>query len=103
LWDQDSEELISIGALKEINPSSGEIKSMRTAKTHLRRGGASYLLDFLIRKARGRGYQSLYLETGSGPSFEPALALYRHYGFKKCGPFGHYKESAFNQFLYLQL
>lgn len=103
VWSEDGEQLISIGALKEIDPATGEIKSMRTAHAHLRRGAAAALLDFLIAAARERGYQRLYLETGTGPAFEPALALYRRFGFENCGPFGDYEASGFNQFLLLEL
>lgn len=103
VWDRDEEELISIGALKEIDAATGEVKSMRTTQVHLRRGAAAFLLEFFITKARQRGYQRLCLETGSGPAFEPALALYRRYGFENCEPFGDYEASAFNQFLQLRL
>lgn len=103
VWDSDEEELLAIGALKEIDAATGELKSMRTAQVHLRRGAAAFLLEFFISKARQRGYQRLCLETGSGPAFEPALALYRRYGFENCEPFGDYEASAFNQFLQLRL
>ena len=103
VWDSDEDELIAIGAMKEIGAATGEIKSMRTAQAHLRRGAAAFLLEFFITKARQRGCQRLCLETGSGPAFEPALALYRRYGFENCEPFGDYEASAFNQFLQLEL
>jgi putative acetyltransferase len=103
VWGSDGENLKAIGALKELDAATGEVKSMRTARVHLRRGAAAFLLEFFITKARQRGYQRLCLETGSGPAFEPALALYRRYGFENCGPFGDYEASAFNQFLQLQL
>jgi putative acetyltransferase len=45
----------------------------------------------------------LSLETGSGPAFDPALALYRKYGFVDGEAFSDYQPSAFNQFLHLQL
>ena len=101
VWDRD--ELMAIGALKEIDIATGEIKSMRTAHAHLRRGAAAFLLDHLITIARVRGYKRLSLETGSGAAFEPALALYRRYGFENGGRFGDYEPSAFNQFLHLKL
>ena len=101
VWDRD--ELMAIGALKEIDIAVGEVKSMRTAHAHLRRGAAALLLDHLITIARARGYQRLSLETGSGAAFEPALALYRRYGFENGGQFGEYEQSAFNQFLHLKL
>lgn len=101
VWDRD--ELMAIGALKEVDTTVGEIKSMRTARAHLRRGAAAFLLHHLITIARARGYQRLSLETGSGAAFEPALALYRRYGFDNGSQFGDYEPSAFNQFLHLKL
>jgi putative acetyltransferase len=101
LWE--GEELLGFGALKELNVLSGEIKSMRTADEHLRRGVAAAILEHIIAEARRRGYSRLSLETGSGPAFEPALTLYRKYGFVDGGAFGEYQQSSFNQFLHLNL
>ena len=101
LWE--GEELLGFGALKQLEATSGEIKSMRTADAHLRKGVAGALLDHIIAEARRRGYTRLSLETGSGPAFEPALALYRNRGFTNGGAFGDYEKSAFNQFLHLEL
>ncbi len=101
LWE--GEELLGFGALKELGPRAGEIKSMRTADAHLRRGVAATILDHIVAEARRRGYARLSLETGSGASFEPALTLYRKYGFTEGGAFGDYEKSAFNQFLHLDL
>ena len=69
LWE--GEEILGVGALKELEPRAGEIKSMRTADAHLRRGVAATILDHIIAEARRRGYTRLSLETGSGPAFEP--------------------------------
>lgn len=101
VWDGDA--LMSIGALKEHDPRLGELKSMRTSDAHLRKGAAAALLDHLIALAKTRGYQRLSLETGSGPAFEPALALYRRRGFVNGPAFGDYAGSEFNQFLHLDL
>jgi GrpB-like predicted nucleotidyltransferase (UPF0157 family)/GNAT superfamily N-acetyltransferase len=101
LWENDA--LLGLGALKEIEPRAGEIKSMRTADAHRRTGVAAAILDHLIAEARRRGYVRLSLETGSGPAFEPALRLYRQYGFVEGPPFGGYATSAFNRFLHLDL
>ena len=76
---------------------------MRTHPDHLRRGVAAALLERIIQEARARGLRRLSLETGSGPAFEPALALYRKRGFVDGEPFADYKRSAFNQFLHLRL
>jgi putative acetyltransferase len=101
LWD--GEDLLGFGALKELEPRAGEIKSMRTADAHLRKGVAATILDYIIAEARRRGYVRLSLETGSGPAFEPALNLYRKYGFSEGGAFDGYEKSPFNQFLHLDL
>lgn len=100
-WDEDT--LVGIGALKMLGADTGEIKSMRTHPEHLRRGVAAALLEHIIGEARRRGLSRLSLETGSGPAFEPALALYRRRGFTNGERFGDYEQSAFNQFLHLPL
>jgi putative acetyltransferase len=99
----DGEALLGIGALKNLGDGSGEIKSMRTDPAHLRKGVGAALLEHIIMTARERGYHRLSLETGSGPSFEPALAMYRKRGFVNGEAFGDYAPSAFNQFLHLEL
>ena len=101
LWDD--EELLGLGALKELDAKSGEVKSMRTADAHLRTGVAATILDHIVAEARRRGYLRLALETGSGAAFEPALGLYRKRGFTNGGAFGEYEKSPFNQFLHLAL
>lgn len=101
LWE--GEDLLGFGALKAIEPRAGEIKSMRTADAHLRTGVAATILDHIIAEARRRSYTRLSLETGSGTAFEPALKLYRKYGFIEGRPFDSYAKSPFNQFLHLDL
>jgi putative acetyltransferase len=96
-------DLCGIGALKQLDGGTGEVKSMRTHPDHLRRGVAALLLETVIAHARALGLTRLSLETGSGPAFEPALALYRRRGFVDGGPFSHYEDSGFSQFLHLDL
>lgn len=96
-------ELAGIGALKAFAARHGELKSMRTHPRFLRRGVGAALLDHIVAEARTRGMTRLSLETGSGPAFEPALALYRQRGFADGAPFGDYVHSDFNRFLHLAL
>jgi putative acetyltransferase len=96
-------EVMGIGALKALGDAAGELKSMRTATAHLRKGVAAALLDHLIAEARARGYRRLSLETGRGPSFDPAIALYRSRGFRPGAAFADYEASEFNQFFHLDL
>ena len=101
VWSDDR--IAGIGALKALDDRTGEVKSMRTHPDFLRQGVAARLIEHMIQIARARGYVRLSLETGSGPVFEPALALYRRHGFVDGEPFGGYRRSAFNQFLHLSL
>lgn len=96
-------ELRGCGALKDLGDGTGEIKSMRVWTPHLGKGFGGAMLRHIIKVARERRYSKLLLETGSGPAFEPALALYRNHGFKNCIAFGAYEQSEFSQFLGLEL
>ena len=91
--------LAGCGALKMLDAAHGEIKSMRTHDAFLRQGVAALMLDHIIGEARGRGVRRLSLETGSSPAFEPALALYRRYGFEDCPPFADYQPDPFSRFM----
>ena len=97
------EEVAGIGALKQLGPAHGEVKSMRTHPDHLRKGVGAALLERIIDEARTRGLRRLSLETGRGPAFEAALAMYRKRGFEYGGPFADYEASDFNQFMHLDL
>jgi len=101
IWDD--EDLLGCGALKELDSRHGEIKSMRTASAHLRRGVANVMLLHLIDESRARAYTRLSLETGSGPAFDPADSLYRKFGFQYCGPFSSYRDDPFSRFMTLKL
>jgi putative acetyltransferase len=99
----DGSELMGCGALKHLTPEHAEIKSMRTATPHLRKGVARSLLDHIVNEARRRGYRRLSLETGSGEPFEAAQRLYAGYGFTVCGPFADYIEDPFSVFMTIDL
>lgn len=95
--------IAGIGALKRHGAGLGEVKSMRTHPDFLRRGIASALLERIIAAARAHGLARLSLETGTGPAFAPAIALYRKRGFVDGEAFGGYPDTAFNRFLHLSL
>lgn len=97
LWD--GETLTGCGALRALDATHGEVKSMRTAQTHLRRGVAATMLDHILAEARRRGYARLSLETGSMAYFAPAHALYARAGFRPCAPFGDYVEDPNSVFM----
>lgn len=103
--EQAEGELVAMGALKELTPTTatagghGELKSMRTRARHLRQGAAQAILTDLLSLARQRGCARVSLETGSTPAFEPAIGMYRRFGFVDCGPFADYREDPFSRFL----
>jgi len=104
LWSAwDGDDLLGLGALKELEAGHGELKSMRTAPAHLRRGVARAMLEHLVAEGRARGYNRLSLETGSNPPFAPARALYERAGFTPCGPFADYTDQAFSRYYSLTL
>lgn len=96
-WHDD--ELLGCCAIKELDPTHGEIKSMRTASSHLRKGIAASLLKHLLEEANRRAYERLSLETGSMEAFAPARKLYAGFGFEYCGPFADYVEDPFSVFM----
>ncbi len=101
IWDGGA--LAGCGALKELSPEHGEVKSMRTHADHLRKGVGAMMLTHIISEARELGYRRLSLETGSTEDFVPALALYEAHGFQFCPPFGDYVEDPFSRFMTLAL
>jgi putative acetyltransferase len=92
-------ELMGCGAIKELDSRHGEIKSMRTASAHLRKGVAAALLRRMFDEAKRRSYRQLSLETGSTEAFAPAHRLYAAFGFKLCGPFADYVDDPFSVFM----
>ncbi len=99
----DGGRLMGCGALKQLDAAHGEIKSMRTATAHLRKGVAATLLRHVLQTARERGYRRLSLETGAPEAFVPARELYARFGFVECGPFADYAEDPYSVFMTLAL
>jgi putative acetyltransferase len=97
IWDGAA--LAGFGALRQLDASHGEIKSMRTASSHLRQGVASRMLQHLLDEATARGYARVSLETGSMAFFEPARRLYASFGFGPCAPFGDYRPDPNSVFM----
>lgn len=95
--------LLGCGALKELGPKHGEIKSMRTPAAHRRIGAGRAILTHIIEVAHDRSYDLLSLETGSADAFKPAQALYASVGFVHCGPFGDYRADPHSVFMKLCL
>ena len=100
---REGQALLGCGALKQLDPRHGEIKSMRTANAHRGRGVGARILEHIIAEARTRGYARLSLETGTPAAFDPARRLYARYGFVECGPFADYVPDPYSTFMTLEL
>jgi putative acetyltransferase len=100
-WEAD--ELLGCGALKELDSTHAELKSMRTASQHLRKGVARYILQHILTEAKCRGYKRISLETGSGEAFVPAHKLYESFGFVYSEPFADYVKDSFSVFMTCEL
>ncbi|MES2975559.1 MAG: GNAT family N-acetyltransferase [Pseudomonadota bacterium] len=96
-WDGD--ELLGCGALKELDPHHGEVKSMRTSRNHRRSGVGRAILQQVMDEAARRAYTRLSLETGSMAEFLPAQRMYESFGFSYCGPFAGYVEDPNSVFM----
>jgi putative acetyltransferase len=82
--------LLGVGALKELEPSHGELKSMHTAEAFRHQGVGRAMVEHLLTTAADRGYERVSLETGTMTAFTPARTLYETVGFVPCEPFGEY-------------
>lgn len=101
MWQGD--EVISSGALRQLTPQHGEIKSMHTLAAHRGKGAGAKMLDHILDEARARGYRRVSLETGSADVFLPAQRLYQRYGFSFCGAFAPYEANPFSVFMTREL
>ena len=101
VWD--GAQILGCGALRQLDPHHGEVKSMHTDAARRGRGAGSAILATIVTEARRRGYRRLSLETGSNAALAPARALYARFGFQVCGPFGCYRLDPHSTFMTLAL
>ena len=88
-WEND--ELLGSGALKFLDKTHGEFKSIRVNDKFRKKGNGIILINNLIDEAKKLNIKKLSLETGAGNFFNPARKLFDQCGFKECDPFSHYK------------
>jgi len=93
---RDGTALAAVGALKELAPDRGELKSMRAVPAYRGRGAGEAVLLRLLGEAESRGYRWLGLETGRPEAFRPAVRLYEKHGFAECPAFGDYVSDEFS-------
>jgi len=91
--------VLGVGAIKQIDPTHAELKSMHTAEAARRRGIGRAILDHLLAVAAERGVLRVSLETGAMEAFAAARSLYADAGFVPCGPFGDYETSPSSAFM----
>lgn len=95
----EGHDLLGCGALKELDPRHGEVKSMRTSSANRRKGVGRAILERILEEARSRSYERLSLETGPMAAFEPAQRLYQSFGFTYCSAFAGYVEDPHSVFM----
>jgi putative acetyltransferase len=96
-------EVLGVGALKLLNDSHAELKSMHTATTARGQGIGRGMVEYLVSIARERGLDRISLETGSQPEFAPARLLYARSGFTVTSAFGPYPATPASTFMTLDL
>ena len=92
-------DLMGCAALKTLNITDGEIKSVRTHPDHLRKGVSRALMAHIETTAKHDGLKSLYLETHNTPAYVAACRMYEKLGYEYCGPFGNYIEDPRSVFM----
>ena len=95
--------LVGVAALKRLDESHAELKSMHTRQDERDRGVGRAMVEHLLGFARDQGYRQVSLETGSTEEFASARALYARAGFRPCEPFGDYRASPYNAFMTIGL
>jgi putative acetyltransferase len=100
---RDGDRVVGCAALKMLDDTHAEVKSMRTAADQARRGIASRLLTTVIEHAQEGGFSRLSLETGAEEFFAPARALYARHGFVECEPFADYRPDPLSVFMTREL
>jgi putative acetyltransferase len=94
-------DVVGCGALVDRAGQYGELKRMYVRPDRRGAGVGRAILAALAAQARARGLRTLRLETGNAQP--EALALYERAGFRRCDPFGPYRDDPLSLFLELDL
>lgn len=100
---RDDGALLGIGAIKQLDPTHVELKSIHTAEEARGMGVGRAVVERLLQTARERGATRVSLETGAMDEFAPSRALYSMLGFVECEPFAEYLPSRNSTFMTLEL
>ena len=90
LWE--NEKIFGCGALKFLDKSHGEFKSIRIHNDFKNKGNGIKVIEHLIVEAKKLDIKRISIETGASKFFDPARKLFKKCGFKPCKPFAHYKK-----------
>ena len=90
LWED--EKLLGCGALKFLDQTHGEFKSIRIHDNFRNKGNGIKVIKHLFGEAKKLDIKRISIETGAGQFFKPAKKLFKRCNFKPCKPFAHYKE-----------
>lgn len=94
---------VAMGAIKRLDATHAELKSMHVLAERRGQGLSKSMLDHLLLAARHSGFTRVSLETGSQSMFEPARQLYLRAGFTICDPFQGYSLDPNSVFMTLTL
>jgi putative acetyltransferase len=95
----DGDTVVGCAAIKRLDATHAELKSMRTTPARKRSGIASRLLAHVLGEAGRAGFTRLSLETGTAEYFRPARRLYEKFGFTRCEPFADYRPDPHSTFM----
>ncbi len=96
LGAMDGDSILAIGAVK-IFKNYGEIKRLYVPQKYRGLGLAKKIMVALEDKLIKHSILTSNLETGVKQP--EAIGLYRKLGYRKCGPFGSYKEDSLSVFM----
>jgi len=95
--------VLGVGALKHLDDSHAELKSMHTSEAARAQGVGRAMVDHLLAVAADRRYQRVSLETGTMDVFAPARSLYTKVGFEACATFGEYTVNPYSTYMTIDL
>ena len=90
LWED--EKLLGCGALKFLDQTHGEFKSIRIHDNFRNKVNGIKVIKHLFGEAKKLDIKRISIETGAGQFFKQAKKLFKRCNFKPCEPFAHYKE-----------
>ena len=86
----EGDELLGYGVLSSIL-DEGSLDNIAAAPSHRREGVGAALMEEIVRRGREKGLAFITLEVRAGN--EPAIGLYKKYGFAPVGRRKNYYEN----------